>query len=307
MRKVVVTVVLSLLSYVGLSQSVLFFRADTVKILKNGGTAELMLLNTTKDTLGLAMNAGGGRILFKRPYILNDSTLVIAGDTLTLRGGSTLSVDDINAAISAAVSALNLSFDSDLMEGDGSGGGPYRPDTTLYIETRWHSQYLIDSIGAVINALVFTAGGKTTLQNVGTGDTLAVKVNDSLWSIKSLKEGSGIDISVTGTEITITATAGGTDEINTITATASAVTNLTISAEAMLMYVLVKPASALTGFKIGTLSDDDKFFPATPVASTTDFTVFDVGAYIGSSTAVYLDGFSGISTELKIVFKLIHE
>lgn len=305
--KLLFSVLLCLLTAVAFGQSTLPFRGDTIKLYKVGGSAELLLLNKTKDTLGIAINGGGGRVVFKKPYVLNDSSLVIGNDTLVLSGASSITMDDVNTAISTAISSLNLTFNTDLMNGDGSGGSPYQPDTTLYIETRGHSQYLIDSLGDVIDALVFTGGGKTTLQNVGTGDTLAVKVNDSLWSIKSLKEGSGIDISVTGTEVTITATAGGTDEINTLTATASAVTNLTISAEAMLMYVLVKPASALSGFKIGTLSDDEKYFPATPVTSTTDFTVFDVGAYIASSTAIYLDGFTGVSTQLKIVFKLIHE
>lgn len=306
--KIFFTFLLCVLGLSALSQSVLSFRADTVKIFKVGGTCELVLLNTTKDTLGLAMNAGEGRITFKRPFVINDSTIVIANDTLTLRGGSTLTIDDINAAITAAVAALNLTFDTDLMDGSGTGGAPYRPDTTLYIETRWHSQYLIDSLGDVIDAIVIiggSGGGKTNILNIGQADSVAVKINDSLWHMKTFIEGTNVTFTVTDSTITING-ASGSAEVNTITTTVSGTTNLTVSMEAMIDYVLVDPATALTGFKIGTVSDDDAFFPATPVdALGADFTTFDVGAYLPSSTAVYFSGITS-STIIKIVFKPLH-
>jgi hypothetical protein len=70
------------------AQSVLPFRGDTIKIYKQGGSAELVLQNKTKDTLGLAVNAGNGLIIFKRSRKIDDSTLVIGYDTVKVGGVS---------------------------------------------------------------------------------------------------------------------------------------------------------------------------------------------------------------------------
>jgi len=64
-----------------------YLRFDTVKIMKQGGTAELYLINSTKDSLGLLTNIGGGLTRFYKPRVLNDSTFTIGRDTLVIRGG----------------------------------------------------------------------------------------------------------------------------------------------------------------------------------------------------------------------------
>ena len=63
-----------------------YLRFDTVKIMKQNGTCELYVINKTKDSLGLLTNVGGGLTQFKRSRMLNDSTLIIGLDTLTVHG-----------------------------------------------------------------------------------------------------------------------------------------------------------------------------------------------------------------------------
>lgn len=76
-------------SYFSHAQSVVPLRGDTIKIYKQGGTAELVLQNKTKDSLGLLVNIGNGVTAFLRSHKINDSTIVIGKDTLILKVGST--------------------------------------------------------------------------------------------------------------------------------------------------------------------------------------------------------------------------
>lgn len=57
-------VLLNLLAITAFSQSVVPLRGDTIKIYKQGGSAELVLQNKTKDTLGFLKNMGNGRTEF---------------------------------------------------------------------------------------------------------------------------------------------------------------------------------------------------------------------------------------------------
>jgi hypothetical protein len=65
-----------------------YLRFDTVLIYKQGGTAELVLMNKTKDSLGVLVNYYGGRTRFMRSRAINDSTIVVGLDTMTIRGAS---------------------------------------------------------------------------------------------------------------------------------------------------------------------------------------------------------------------------
>lgn len=85
MRKILLLLVV-LIPLLSCSQSVGLFRYDTVKIYKQGGSAELVLLNKTRDTLGVLSNAGNGRTEFRRSRIVGDSLLLIGGDTLRIAG-----------------------------------------------------------------------------------------------------------------------------------------------------------------------------------------------------------------------------
>lgn len=63
-----------------------YLRFDTVKIMKQNGSCELYIINKTKDSLGLLTNVGGGLTQFIKPKMLNDSTIVIGLDTLSIPG-----------------------------------------------------------------------------------------------------------------------------------------------------------------------------------------------------------------------------
>lgn len=63
-----------------------YFRFDTVRIMKQNGHAELYLINSTKDTVGILANVGGGLTRFLRSRAINDSTIIVGLDTLTIRG-----------------------------------------------------------------------------------------------------------------------------------------------------------------------------------------------------------------------------
>lgn len=77
-----------LLSVFGFTQSTLPLRADTVLIEKSGGSGELKIKNSTRDSLGVLVNIGGGKTRFMRAKALNDSTLVIGLDTIRISGGT---------------------------------------------------------------------------------------------------------------------------------------------------------------------------------------------------------------------------
>lgn len=59
-----------------------YLRYDTVRIMKQGGTAELYIINKTKDSLGILSNLGGGLTGFKRSRNLTDSTFSVGPDIL---------------------------------------------------------------------------------------------------------------------------------------------------------------------------------------------------------------------------------
>jgi hypothetical protein len=79
-----------------------YLRFDTVKIMKQNGTCELYVINKTKDSLGLLTNVGGGLTQFKRSRALNDSTIVVGNDTLTIHGvGGTSGITELTGDVTA--------------------------------------------------------------------------------------------------------------------------------------------------------------------------------------------------------------
>lgn len=85
------------ISLKSIGQTTGYLRFDTVRILKQGGTSELYLINSTKDSLGQLTNVGGGLTRFIKPKKLNDSTLVIGLDTISLAGNTQLFVPRISS------------------------------------------------------------------------------------------------------------------------------------------------------------------------------------------------------------------
>jgi hypothetical protein len=61
-------------------------KADSVKITNTCDTAELIIENHTQNVLGFLYNKGRGRTEFRRAQRLDDSTLVLGGDTMIMRG-----------------------------------------------------------------------------------------------------------------------------------------------------------------------------------------------------------------------------
>lgn len=80
---------LFLMPLIGISQSVLPLRADTIRMEKLGGSAELHLRNATRDTLGVLTNIGNGRTRFIRARIVGD-TLFVGRDTLIIATDPTI-------------------------------------------------------------------------------------------------------------------------------------------------------------------------------------------------------------------------
>lgn len=70
------------------AQQVVKMRTDSLRIYNTTDTAELILENRTKDTLGFLYNKGNGRTEFRRAELVNvgDSALAIKGqDTMDIR------------------------------------------------------------------------------------------------------------------------------------------------------------------------------------------------------------------------------
>jgi len=70
------------------AQFVYKIKADSVLITNDSCTAELNLENSTKNVKGFLYNKGNGRTEFRKAVRLNDSMLVIGGDTFLIRGAN---------------------------------------------------------------------------------------------------------------------------------------------------------------------------------------------------------------------------
>jgi hypothetical protein len=103
-----------------------YLRFDTVKIMKQNGSCELYIINKTKDSLGLLTNVGGGLTQFIKPKMLNDSTIVIGIDTLSIRGGGGGSTD--TTSLSFRINLKLNKLDTVTYETAGS-------DTVIYLGT----------------------------------------------------------------------------------------------------------------------------------------------------------------------------
>jgi hypothetical protein len=97
-------------------QSVVQLKGDTIKVFKTGGTAELVIQNRTKDSLGVLVNMGNGRTQFMRAKLLDPSTIVVGNDTLHIAGsggsgssfsGRMLTSTNFSTAVNCPLPALN--------------------------------------------------------------------------------------------------------------------------------------------------------------------------------------------------------
>ena len=148
---------------------------------------------------------------------------------------------------------------------------------------------------------------KTQIQTTSNvGDSLLVKVNDSLYTQKKLRAGANITIAHTDSTITITATPGSA-EINTIPITLSGSGSFSISDDALLETILVKPTSNLSGFQVGIIGDETKYsLTSIPITATSEYVALDFGVFLPGSTNVRLTGITN-STDIKVIYKVMHE
>jgi hypothetical protein len=89
MKKIFLILILLCIENALHAQYVYTIKADSVKITNTCDTAELIIENHTQTVPGFLYNKGRGRTEFRRAVLLNDSTLVLGNDTLTIRGTTT--------------------------------------------------------------------------------------------------------------------------------------------------------------------------------------------------------------------------
>jgi hypothetical protein len=94
-----------MISFGALGQSIYPIKADSVIISKSGGYAELVVRNSTKDTLnGVMTNVGNGVMQYKRIRAVSDSEFVVGGDTIKIKGVPSL--DFTTIPVDATVTAV---------------------------------------------------------------------------------------------------------------------------------------------------------------------------------------------------------
>lgn len=88
-------IIAMLLSFTGMAQTVGQLRYDTVKMYKVGGSTELIIQNTTKDsTGGIFTNIGNGWGKWLKPYAISGG-IVIGLDTVLVSGGGSGTPDTL--------------------------------------------------------------------------------------------------------------------------------------------------------------------------------------------------------------------
>lgn len=86
MKKILIFLVLLCIEKSLHAQYVFSIKADSVEITSTSDTAELIIENHTQNVPGFLYNKGRGRTEFRRAVKLNDSTLVLGGDTIVIQG-----------------------------------------------------------------------------------------------------------------------------------------------------------------------------------------------------------------------------
>lgn len=104
------------------AQYVYTIKADSVKITNSCDTAELIIENHTQNVPGFLFNKGRGRTEFRRATLLNDSTVILGGDTLLIRGGdySLWKYDNNNNLIHKPFSGDSVKVDNKLFYVNGN-------------------------------------------------------------------------------------------------------------------------------------------------------------------------------------------
>jgi len=132
------------------AQFVYKIKADSLLVTNDSCTAELNLENSTKNVKGFLYNKGNGRTEFRKAVRLNDSVLVIGGDTFLIRG---------------------------------AGGGANFANTNLTFTDHRHHNLAGKTLTMTSNALPGGfPGGTEYLQGSGTFDLLAYEDTSNRFS-----------------------------------------------------------------------------------------------------------------------------
>lgn len=184
--KILFSFLLSLVCVVGaLGQSVLPFRADTIRLHKVDGYAELRLENRTKNVLGIAVNIGNGAIEFQRPRLLQDTLLIIGLDTFNIgvagAGGGGVTAGYVDSVVQEAIGNINVTiFKDETILGDNTFVDPLRVDSALF-PTFYRMYKMGDSLAALIGE--GEGGGLTEVAHDGTlfgnGDNVPLGVDST--------------------------------------------------------------------------------------------------------------------------------
>jgi hypothetical protein len=232
MKRIIIILLLFAATKVA-GQTIGYLRFDTVMITKAGGTAELVLLNKTKDTVGILANPNGnGRTRFMRSRAINDSTIVVGPDTLVLKGYNTNTgtgyrwATDGSNEIKTFTPSFGLLLDSTINSGSITG-----QVDSFSVLTRGYGQYKIDSLAAEL-----AGGGGNDNVNVGSGYRILIPGTQE---IKTLfpKWGNSIDSTTNSDALTLGADsthfstiANRTKGLDSLSATLRSVINDTASA-----------------------------------------------------------------------------
>jgi hypothetical protein len=109
MKRLIFLLTFLFVTAIGYSQSRYYIRGDSVYIEKTGGNGELIISNagSVSQKGGVLYNIGGGRTAFKKTTVLNDSTIIVGGDTVVIKGGakggSALDTTSLSARIDVRV------------------------------------------------------------------------------------------------------------------------------------------------------------------------------------------------------------
>jgi hypothetical protein len=173
-------------------QTIGYLRFDTVMITKVGGTAELVLLNKTKDTVGILANPNGnGRTRFMRSRAINDSTIVVGPDTLVLKGYNTNTgtgyrwATDGSNEIKTFTPSFGLLLDSTINSGSITG-----QVDSFSVLTRGYGQYKIDSLAGEVSTTASNGLTKTN-NDIALGGTLSGNTDIDLNSFNLGISGTG--------------------------------------------------------------------------------------------------------------------
>lgn len=99
MKQILFLLALLIGASVSQAQSIYYMRYDTVYIAREGRNGELVLLNATRDTVGILANTGNGRTKFMKSRALNDSTLIIGPDTVRIVPAATNGLSTTDGAV----------------------------------------------------------------------------------------------------------------------------------------------------------------------------------------------------------------